>query len=109
MATVSGKGFVDNFVLAIFDLPKKKPNVECATKKEAGNINNFHKKIMPNNKLSTHQSHHRSGHTGCSLNIVFFSKKCLYFATSLHIPFASTGLLFAVQKCPTNKRDCTLR
>ena len=66
MATVSGKGFVDNFVLAIFDLPKKKPNVECATKKEAGNINNFHKKIMPNNKLSTHQSHHRSGHTGCS-------------------------------------------
>ena len=44
MATVSGKGFVDNFVLAIFDLPKKKPNVECATKKEAGNINNFHKK-----------------------------------------------------------------
>ena len=44
--------------------------------------------------------------SGCSLNIVFFSKNSRKLATSLSL--ASNWLLLVIQKIPANMSDCTL-
>ena len=44
--------------------------------------------------------------TGCSLNIVFFSKNFKYFVIS---PWSALGCYWLYRKWPANKGGCTLR